>query len=156
MKKLSVVALLFLFALNLQAQWYNRTYGVDQLTDLSEKQLNLALQQAERNLRTGRIMTIVGVSAEVVGLSLVYSSFCIFDCTKAELVRGNTGGVLFLAGFITMLVGIPMWAVNGSRRNKIEIALVNLSAMPYPEIPHTYLAGFNQFSAPGISLKFRF
>jgi len=156
MKKIFIVVLMFLFTLNAPAQWYNRTYGVNQLTELSETQLNLALQQANRNVNTGRILTGAGVGAEVIGIALMYSGFCIFDCSPAEIARANTGAVLFLAGFVCMGVGIPIWVVNAGRRNKLEIALVNLASASYSDMYRVANPGFKQTSAPGLSLKINF
>ena len=155
MKKYFVGAIIFLFTINVEAQWYQRKYGVQSIGFLNETQLTKVLQHTKKNINTGQILTGAGICFEIIGGVLVASNFCIF-CTEEQLARVNGGTVLFAGGFITMMVGIPLWAVNGHRKKDIELALVRINAHSYLGNNQPIYFGGKQPSILGLSVKISF
>ena len=148
MKKFIVGIFLFLFALNVQGQWNKRKYDVNHLNELNETQLMVALQHSRNKIKTGQIMTGIGVGCELIGGVLLVNNFCIFSCTRKENFLAVTGSMLFIGGFYTMAFGILKWIVNASRKNKIELALANFNTSSF--------SGNIESSAYGLSMKIHF
>ena len=156
MKKFLVGTLLILLTVNVDAQWYERKYGVQGIGYLSETQLAQALQQAENNTQLGKIITVAGIGCELIGVAIIASNFCIMGCSSQEIAAANAGGILFAAGFVTMVVGIPIWAVNGGRKKDIELALVRLNDFSYLGNNQSTCFGFKKHSTLGLSVKINF
>ena len=119
-------------------------------------QLTQALQQTEKKIIAGKVLTVTGIGCEIIGGILIASNFCILGCSPQEIAAANTGGVLFAAGIITMVVGIPIWAVNGGRKKDIEVALVRLNDFSYLGNNQPSYYGYKQPSAFGLSVKINF
>lgn len=156
MKKFLVGILLVVLAVNTHAQWYSRKYDANNLSDISKTQLTQALQQTKGKITAGKLLTVAGIGCEIIGVSLVLNNFCISDCSQENTTESNTGGVLMVAGLIGMAGGITMWAVNGSRRKDIEVALALLNASSYSGNNGQAYPGYKQPSAPVLSLKIKF
>jgi len=168
MKKLLAGLFFILFALNIQAQWYNKQFGVNDINDLSELQLNLAMQKANKNLKTGKILTFTGLGVGLIGtvvaghaaareagetIAGIFTLSNNSDDHKTGIVAGE---LLMFGGLGAMTVGIPLWAVNSSRRNKIEIALIKFNFSSYlGQYQPTYI-GFKQLELIGLGLKIKF
>ena len=148
MKTFIVGVVLFLFALNVQGQWYRSRYGVNSLNELNEEKLSLALQQTENKIKTGQILTGIGVGSGVIGVVLFANNFCIFSCSNRENFLATTGTVLLFGGFSTMTFGIVKWIVNASRKKKVELALVQFNNSAY--------SGNKKPSQLGLSIKIHF
>ena len=138
-----------LFTIIVDAQWYQRQYGVNDINELNEEYLKYSLQKAESNVKTGKILTYTGIGLGTVGLILgVHATSRIitdpFSSWDAELAEVVTGEILLLGGMGTMAVGIPLWSINASRRNKINVALIKFNSSSY--------LGFKQPSTFGLSI----
>jgi hypothetical protein len=79
-----------------------------------------------------------------------------FSSWDAELTEMVTGELLFFGGMGAMAVGIPIWAVNTSRRNKIEVALINFNTSSFLQNNKQTYFGFKQPSTFGLSVKINF
>ncbi len=55
MKKLLAIAVLGFLFVHVQGQWYSRQFNVNSIDELSQAQLNYALERAGVNLKTGKI-----------------------------------------------------------------------------------------------------
>lgn len=152
MKIILTGLVLVLLALHSQAQWYSRAYGVDNIYLLDQSQLTYSLQKAESNVKTGKILTLGGMGTGIVGIIISANgmyNWTMKGASSSEFETKTTiGGVLLLAGMGAMAVGIPLWAVNASRRNKIEIALIRFNVSSY--------TGYRQPDPLGLGLTFRF
>ena len=150
MKKLVVVLFLALFVINVQAQWYSRSFGVDNINDLSQAQLNYALQRAQSNVKIGRILTLSGVGAFTVGTVIAATSLGGFLSTwdTNELDTYVAGSMLMLLGMGSSAVGLPFWIIGANRKKKVEVALLrfNTSAITRYRQPEQF----------GLSLKVNF
>ena len=150
MKKILVVVILGLITLSVQGQWYSRSYGVDNINELSEAQLNYALQRAQNNVKAGKILTWSGVGAFSAGLVIVATSFDDFWSYWDEdnLGRYLCGSTLLVLGMASTIVGAPIWIVGSSRKKQVEIALLRFN-------PSTY-TGFKQPDQFGLSFSISF
>lgn len=151
-------AILILFTLNVQAQWYTQKYGVNDLNELSQAQMEFSLSKTEKNIKTGKILTYTGLGAGMVGMIIgAHATGGILergiDDTMAEF---TAGGMLMLGGITCMVIGIPLWAVNANRRNEIEIALLKFNTTSY--LGNNYPTNFKFKQPPnlGLSLKINF
>ncbi|WP_163324491.1 hypothetical protein [Draconibacterium mangrovi] len=150
MKKILVVIVLGLMSLSVQGQWYTRSYGVEDINDLSKAQLNYALQRAQANVKAGKILTWSGVGAFSAGLVIVAISLDDFwefwdDDNQNQFVFGST---LMLLGMASTAVGVPFWIAGASRKKQVEIALLRFNSSAY--------TGFKQPDQFGLSFTISF
>lgn len=135
MKKLLTCILLILFAVNVNAQWYQRLYGVTNINELNEEQLNIALQLSQQKIKTGKTVTFIGIGSLFLGavtLTNVSGSDNIIDAS------GNISAGLFFicGGIVTTAIGIPIWITGSNRKNSIEVALTRFDTSSlYPFKP---------------------
>ncbi len=150
MKKFLLLLITGLFALNVQAQWYSRSFGVDNINDLSEVQLNYALQRAQSNVNLGRILTLSGVGAFTLGTFIAARSVGGFLSTwdSDELDSYVAGGMLMLLGMGSTAVGLPFWIIGTTRKKKVEVALLRFNS--------SAITGYKQPEQFGLSLKVNF
>ena len=150
MKKFLVILIAGLFALNVQAQWYSRSFGVDNINDLSQAQLNYALERAQSNVKIGRILTLSGVGAFTLGTFIAASSIVGFidKWDSNDLDQYIAGGLLMLLGMGSTAAGIPIWILGATRKKKVEVALLrfNSSSITNYKLPQQF----------GLSLKVNF
>jgi hypothetical protein len=148
MKRVLVLmsAMLFL-AFSVNAQWYYNSYNVSNINDLNKAQLDLSLTKANQSVKTGQIMTGIGVGVGIIGgiiyasgLSGIVNSNTIGGIND-NLNKGIAGAYLMYGGIITAGIGIPIWIVGANKRNDIEVALVKFKGSA---------------SANGIGIKLRF
>jgi len=125
------------------AQWHIRNYGAGSLNDLNGTQLKFALQQTENKIKTGHILTGIGVGSGLISGVLFVNNFCIFSCSSNENLLATTGTVLFIGGFFTLTFGVAKWIVNVSRKNNIELALVKFNPAACTEVPQSSAFGLN-------------
>ena len=129
MKKTLFLSILLILTTSLygQNQWYNRQYGVNNINELSEAQLKMALQNAETKIKTGRILTFVGIGTTLLGGILYADGMSSAGDTWDEFWQnvGQAGGGIFLmiAGSGTIAFGVPFWIVGANRKSAIEVGL---------------------------------
>jgi type VI protein secretion system component VasK len=100
------------------------------LNTLNIDQLNLYKDKAVTMRNAGMIMTFGGVGVTAISLILVGAAF---QADGGWLVTDNAAYVLigaFYGGIITTVVGIPLWAVGGSRKTKAELTLQKFNIAP--------------------------
>ena len=153
MKKFLLLLITGLFAISVQAQWYSRSYGVDNINDLSEVQLNYALQRAESNVKTGKILTFSGIGAfalgTVIGVTALDDVFLNWDDSYDNYAgRYLAGGMLMLLGMGSTALGIPFWIVGATRKKKIEVSLLRFNSSAF--------TGYKQPEQFGLSVKVNF
>jgi len=160
MKKLLIGILFFLLTINVQAQWYNRRYGVNNINDLSESQLKIALQNAEKSIKTGKTLTYIGIGTTLLGGILVADGLSSMGDSWESFWNGwgeAAGGMLLMVtGSGLMVVGIPLWAVNKSRTNSIKVTLVKFNTASFTGYNQHACYGLTQPSALGLSLEIPF
>jgi hypothetical protein len=137
LKKLTFLSLFFLFIMaNVNSQWYMNQYGVTNMNELTEPQLNLALEQSLKTIKTGQILTVIGAVGTIVG-TVVYSKglsdMLNEDISNIDqgLNKVTTGALIMSGGGIILGVGIPLWIVGVNRRNIIEVHLAKFQGQSY-------------------------
>lgn len=149
MKTFLVVLLFGFLAINVQAQWYSRSYGVDSINDLSEVQLNHSLQQAQTNIKTGKILTFTGIGSFALGTVIAASGVNeIWSDDNNSSEKMAAGSVLILIDMGSTAVGVPFWIVGASRKKKVEIALLRFDS--------SAITSYKQPEPIGLSLKIDF
>lgn len=129
MKKLIAFCFFVFFAIAGNAQWYYNSFNVTNINELNQDQLNLALQKAERSIKTGKTLTFVGLGIGVVG-AILYSSglsgIVNDDISNlgSNTNKGVAGAYIMCGGFGMAGIGIPVWVSGARRKDDIEIALV--------------------------------
>ena len=126
MKKLIIISTILLFCLVANSQWYS-SFNVTNINELSEDQLNLALDKSLQTIKAGQITTGVGLGVVLIG-GIIYASGLndIVDDYEIDkgVNKGMAGAYLMYGGALAVGVGIPVWISGEVRKNDIEIALV--------------------------------
>lgn len=119
--KLVALIVMFLFALSsLNAQGYN---------SMTQDQLNLALEKANKSVSTGSTLTVLGGIALVGGILLYANGLTDmveedYSEIDSNLSKSLLGIVVITAGIGCLGAGIPTAITGKNRRDKIEIALL--------------------------------
>lgn len=149
MKKLLTCIFLVLFAVNVNAQWYQRLYGVTNINELSEQQLNLAMQLANQKIKTGKTVTLIGLGSFIVGGILVTDGM-IFSWNDIDkgLSEAAAGLLIASGGIITAAIGTTIWITGSNRKSSIEVALTRFNT--------SFLDPFKPPKITGMSLTLNF
>jgi len=124
----------------------NAQFGnLKDLNNLNEAQLDLAFKKSEKNIRTGKILTGVGVGLAAIGTVITVNAFSDMVTESIDSFEPNTsklllGGAVASVGSLMIGIGIPVWAFGAMRKNDIEIVL----------------AKYKTSQAYGIGVKLRF
>lgn len=124
MKRLiSICSLLFFVVLG-NAQENNKA----KLNEFNQDQLNLALKQSLKTIKTGKILTFVGVGSAAIGFVLTANSArdIITGSDEAEN-KAVAGEILFFGGCASIAIGVPVWIVGANKKNKVELELVKFN-----------------------------
>jgi hypothetical protein len=146
MKKFSIVALLLiLFAADCQPQGL---YSKRNLESASVEDLSLYLTKAQRQKKTGGLITIVGSSTLIVGGVLIAT-----DRESAFFAGFFTG----LAGLGITAIGLPILATGSSRVKKVsKLWNTKYNSTLIDVVPCGLCNCQTQNIQPGISLRIRF
>jgi len=129
------------------AQWYSNQFGVTNMNELNQPQLELALDQADKTIMTGKVLTFTGIGMAIIG-GIVYSAglneIVESDLSNMSTNKAMAGALVLTAGCGMTGIGIPVWVVGDSRKKVIQIHL------------QKYEEGNLQGYIPGIGLKIRF
>ena len=140
MKKLTSICLMVIVTVMCNAQDNRKP----KYNELNKDQLDLALKQASKTIKSGKILTIVGGCAFTTGVILMTSAFGdIVEGGSNTEAKAGGGYVLFFGGLVATLVGVPSWLIGADKKNKIELELVRFNPV-------------GSVSINGIGLKIRF
>jgi hypothetical protein len=140
MKKLVSISLLVSLTVMCNAQENNKP----KYSDLNQDQLNFALKQASKTVKTGKILAFVGAGAFTTGVILMTSGVGdIVDGDSNPEAKIGGGYVLFLGGFVSTVIGVPVWIVGANKKNKIELELVKFKTL-----------GSSSINGIGLKIKF--
>ena len=132
MKKL-LISLIVLSSIISNAQWYTE-YGVTNMNELNEQQLNLALKQSQKTINIGVALTAIGVPLIIIGGVMYLSGLneIIDQNIEGGLNKSATGSLIMCGGGLSASIGIPIWIVGANRKN---IILVHLEKFKTSYIP---------------------
>jgi hypothetical protein len=97
------------------------------LDSLDIDQLNLYKDKAVTMRNAGTILTVCGAGIMLTGfiVGINYDSQYSGDMTSVAIVVFSG-----MAGIATAVVGIPLWAIGGSRMTKAELTLQKFNVVP--------------------------
>jgi len=119
MKKLFLIlTTLILLSVNGNCQWYNRRYGVNDINQLSEEQLNEALIRTHRGISGGSTLSLISAIGICGGIIEIIATKNI----------GEGFGILAGMGLIIVsvpleIVGLTKWSINDTRSKSIKEVL---------------------------------
>jgi len=124
MKRTIVILILASVIMIAKGQSYN-SITVTDMNNLTKDQLQFSLEKVNKNIKTGKIMTGVGVGGALIG-GIIYGA------GMNSMVNGSVdgyapamgGSFILWGGILTASVGIPIWIVNENKKADIEIAMV--------------------------------
>jgi hypothetical protein len=148
---------LFIFIVVLQlsidcyCQWYSRRYGVSDLTQLSQKQLNEALVMAKDGIGGGALLSVAGAAG-------IYGGIRIFrNAASGDLETSFEGLGLTGISVLAEITGLMTLFISRSRMISIKKVINNaefrLGTINYPE--YSRYRG-SSCSLPGFSVTFHF
>jgi hypothetical protein len=143
------------------AQWY-KSYGVNNINELTEAQCKEAMEKAAITVKGGRILTVIGGADAILG-GILFSIPSTsngnmnfkeeLNADLKNLFRDVFGAVFLITGGAIAASGIPIWITGAVRKSSIRKVLaklpakVSLSPQIIPEIHHY---------AVGLSVAIRF
>jgi hypothetical protein len=116
--------------LDLNAQELQKPPRISKYDGLNQDQLNVALTQSLKTKKTGKTLTVIGIGAGTLGGILIATSFHA-DTWDKGLSTATTGALFFEAGLLSAGIGVPLWIVGASNKNKIEIKLAKFGPTSY-------------------------
>ena len=145
MKKLTFIIFFLIFA-------GLSSFGQNQksLENASQEELELYLNKAEKTKKKGAIMSITGSVALVGGIALVSS----YSNNPETAIL--TGVLLWGAGTITTLIGIPVFITGVSQVNRIKKIKINSNSEVIIDLaPCSFRNYQTQTQQYGISIRIR-
>jgi hypothetical protein len=109
--------------LDLNAQQHQKPPRTSKFDGLNQDQLNLALSTSLKTMKTGKNLTFVGIGAFAIGEIIIGGALNSDDDINEKLGKAVGGALLTTAGIISAGIGIPLWIIGASRKNKIGIEL---------------------------------
>ena len=99
---------------------------------LNADQLNMYKVKAVKMRNAGMIVTLGGIGVATTGIVLGILSFPEQNPDEPVMPLGSYYiiGISGMVGIASTLVGVPLWAVGGSRKAKAEVALQKFNIAP--------------------------
>ena len=91
------------------AQWYERTCGVPDLTSLTTQEFECLWANAAKTSRAGGIITGIGTSLIAVGVIISFGEYAFTGVTLAMI------GIV-----IDVFIGAPVWITGGGRKSELR------------------------------------
>jgi hypothetical protein len=119
----TLLALIFLFSATSKSQEY--TFRYNPYSGMNKDQLELALEQARKMERNGKVSTVVGTGMLVGGAVMTFRG--ISNLSNVEefnySIFGAGLGIMFLGAF-PLAYGMVAWITGHERANLIRIELL--------------------------------
>ena len=125
MKEIFILLFVFSISFTLTAQKQN----IPDTSNIDE--LNMYLDNAVRLRNAGMITTLTGVGIAVVGCisTVIWSATTPMEGWDV-LITLVPAAIGIYGGIPVAIIGIPIWAIGGSRKSKAEIAIQKLNILP--------------------------
>jgi hypothetical protein len=135
--KLCIILLIVIMPLSLSAQYYQNLFvSVENLSNLTEAQLDLALTKSLKTIETGKMLTYAGGVGTLIGGIIYFVGLNAITNGDFSDLSTNTnialaGGAVAYVGITAASIGIPIWLIGDKRKDNIEIALVKFKPLSY-------------------------
>lgn len=124
MKKLILISLLVSLTVMCNAQEINKP----KYSELNQDQLNLALKQASKTVKTGKILTWGGLGVVSIGIGMwIYAGTKSVVDGSDNTNSATMGTFLFFVGGASFYTGIPVWIVGANKKKKITLELAKFN-----------------------------
>ena len=95
---------------------------------LKQDQLELSLMRASKNIKTGKILTFAGAGASAVGVILFNSGINdALGSDSDEDVKIWGGSLFVICGFVSTVIGVPVWISGSTKKKKITLELAKFN-----------------------------
>jgi len=105
---------------SINAQWYTRKYGVENINDLSDEQLRVSYSIARTSAILGGVVTGTGIvltiSGVVTSANYVWNDFLNYPSGAPTTQPDGSG--LFISGALLAVGGAVLWISAGSRKKQ--------------------------------------
>jgi hypothetical protein len=126
MKKLIIICFMLFFVVIGNAQENKKS----KWSELNQDQLNLALEHSIKTIKTGKILTFVGLGVASIGIAgaMAGGGFGKSEGPSSQVdLFSDIGNAAALIGSITMDIGIPVWIVGATKKKNITLELVKFN-----------------------------
>jgi hypothetical protein len=123
MKKLLLFILFIIsFMHATDAQWYYRTCGVPELSDLTRLEYECLWDRSTRNVNVGTITTTIGIVSAAASISIVVMAFngSLDGGVVSPEFLDHMFVITALGAFICITVGSGIWITGVSRQKQLK------------------------------------
>ena len=114
---LPLIGLLLLCHQSANAQWYEKSCGVQDIEFATSDEFECMWKKATTTIKVGKITCLTGTGIAVIGgIAILASSGSSSEDASGYTMIGATGMTIGLA---VAVVSIPIWAVGASRKSKL-------------------------------------
>jgi len=117
MKTSIIIALLILCGCvdSINAQWYSRKYGVENINALTDEQLMVSYSNARTSAIVGGVATGTGIVLTISGLvtSVNHALNDFLNYTSSTHTTQPDGSALFIGGAALAIGGVVLWISGG-------------------------------------------
>jgi glucose uptake protein GlcU len=160
MKKLFLlISALLLISVNGNCQWYQKNFGVNDPSLLSQEQLSMAVKKSKDGVATGITLSVIGAIGIISGGYLFLKDYPDEKYPdQAEIGKKYEGVLLVLVSVPIEIIGLVVLKKNQSRKLEIEefinnteikIGLINA-------VGEQVFAGSSGDFCPGFSVTIQF
>jgi len=114
----------------------------------SIEDLNLYLRKAQKQKKTGVIMSIAGPLGCLGGIAIAAAAYG--GGTEGEFAAG---GLIFFGGLVTTAVGLPILITGSVRKSKVEKAINAYVRLSLDSTPGTLFNNITQNLYPNLTLR---
>jgi hypothetical protein len=130
MKQLLILFLVF-SAIQENAQWYTKQFGVNDINELNKEQLNIAYENSNYREITGIICTTSGIILSLIGIVGFIKAPNNEDWLYEKELDQFVAGLFTFPGVVLTAVGIPLTTIGISRRKIIKVQLAKFNDTSY-------------------------
>ena len=112
MRKVTLsIIFLFIVSFSVDAQWYNRSCGVTDISNWTPDEFECMWRNASRCVVGGVITTGIGISCVVIGSIIDWNNSTLGDPTPPSVILGL---------FAVVPIGITIWITGAVRKSQLR------------------------------------
>lgn len=160
MKKIFLaISIIFLTCAISNCQWYQKYYGVNDPSQLTKEQVNLALNKSQDGIKTGTTLLVIGSIGILTGAYLFLKDYPDEKYPdQAEMGKKFEGGIIALISLPPEIIGLAILKKNCSYKSEIEKFINNMEMQIGLCITseEQLFEGPAVYFLPGVSINIRF
>jgi len=115
-KALLLITIIVSFLYSADAQWHLKACSVADIDNCTPEEFQCLWEKASKNVRGGKIATIVGSSCIVGGIVVTALGYT----PSGDMGHFLLGGFLIISGVIVDAIGIPTWKLGADRKAMLK------------------------------------